>query len=77
MLASRITDAKSTSGDDIKNEKVTPIGRPALVKPINKGIEEQEQKKGLLYRVKRLKYWRSLPYTVPISFLVLSGGKKL
>jgi hypothetical protein len=25
------TDARSTNGDEIRNEKVTPIGRPALV----------------------------------------------
>ncbi len=31
-------------GDEIKNENVTPSGSPALVKPINSGIEEQEQK---------------------------------
>ena len=30
-------------GDDIKNEKVTPRGSPALVKPIKSGIDEQEQ----------------------------------
>ena len=36
-------EAKSTRGDDIKKENVTPIGKPALVKPINIGIEEQEQ----------------------------------
>lgn len=30
-------------GDEIKNENVTPRGSPALVKPINRGIEEQEQ----------------------------------
>ena len=42
MLASKITDAKSTRSKDIKNENATPIGSPALVKPINKGIEEQE-----------------------------------
>jgi len=29
MLASKITEAKSTRGEDIKNENVTPIGRPA------------------------------------------------
>ena len=42
--ASKSTEAKSTSGEEIKKEKVTPIGRPALVKPIKSGIEEQEQK---------------------------------
>lgn len=31
-------------GEDIKKEKVTPIGSPALVNPINKGMEEHEQK---------------------------------
>ena len=40
ILASRITDARSTKGDEIRKEKVTPIGKPALVKPINIGIEE-------------------------------------
>lgn len=36
-------DAKSTSGEEIKNEKVTPMGSPALVNPMNNGIEEHEQ----------------------------------
>lgn len=31
-------------GEDIKKEKVTPSGKPALVNPINKGMLEQEQK---------------------------------
>ena len=43
ILASKITDARSTRGDDIRNEKVTPTGSPALVKPMNIGIEEHEQ----------------------------------
>ena len=30
-------------GDEIRKEKVTPSGKPALVKPINSGMEEQEQ----------------------------------
>ena len=34
---------KSTIGDEIKNENVTPSGSPALVKPMNSGIDEQEQ----------------------------------
>ena len=34
---------KSTIGEEIKKEKVTPNGNPALVKPINNGIEEHEQ----------------------------------
>jgi hypothetical protein len=43
MLASKITDAKSTNGEEIKKEKVIPIGNPARVKPIKIGIEEQVQ----------------------------------
>ena len=30
-------------GDEIKNENVTPTGRPAEVKPMNSGMDEQEQ----------------------------------
>jgi hypothetical protein len=37
-------EAISTSGEDIKNEKVIPNGSPAFVKPIKIGIDEQEQK---------------------------------
>lgn len=43
ILASRSTEAKSTRGEEIKNENVTPSGSPAFVKPINIGMEEQEQ----------------------------------
>ncbi len=42
-LASSKTEARSTSGEEIKNENVTPTGKPALVKPINIGIDEQLQ----------------------------------
>jgi len=30
-------------GDEIRNENVTPSGKPALVNPINSGIDEHEQ----------------------------------
>ncbi len=43
ILMSSTNEPKSTIGDDIKKENVTPKGSPALVKPINKGMEEQEQ----------------------------------
>ncbi len=36
-------DAMSTKGDEIRKENVTPNGSPAVVKPMNSGIEEQEQ----------------------------------
>ena len=39
MLASRMTEARSTSGDEMRNENVVPSGSPALVKPMNSGID--------------------------------------
>ena len=44
MLMSSTKDPKSTMGEEIRKEKVTPMGSPALVKPIKMGMEEQEQK---------------------------------
>ena len=41
--ASRITEARSTSGDEIRKEKVIASGSPAAVKPMNSGMDEQEQ----------------------------------
>ena len=43
MLISNTRLPKSTMGEEIRNEKVTPRGKPALVKPMNRGMEEQEQ----------------------------------
>ncbi len=34
---------RSTIGEEMRNEKVTPSGNPALVNPTNRGIDEQEQ----------------------------------
>ena len=34
---------RSTIGENMRNENVTPRGSPALVNPIKRGIEEQEQ----------------------------------
>src|SRR5574344_1959099 len=44
ILMSRTRLPKSTIGEEIKKENVTPRGKPALVKPINNGMDEQEQK---------------------------------
>jgi len=76
MLASKITEAKSTKGEEIKNENVTPIGSPALVKPIKSGIDEQEQK-GVTVPNKAPKILADIPLYLPRILLVLSGGKKL
>ncbi len=45
MLMSRTSEPRSTIGEDMRNEKVTPPSGnpPAEVKPINNGIDEQEQ----------------------------------
>ena len=43
ILINRTSEPKSTIGEDIKNENVTPSGSPALVKPIKSGMDEQEQ----------------------------------
>ena len=45
ILISSTRLPRSIIGEEIRNEKVTPRGSPALVNPINRGIEEQEQKK--------------------------------
>lgn len=50
MLIKSTSEPKSTMGEEIKKEKVTPIGRPALVNPMKMGMEEQEQKGGTVPR---------------------------
>jgi len=74
MLASKIMDARSTKGEDIRNENVTPIGNPALVNPMNKGIEEQEQK-GVTVPRRAPNILADMPLNLPSIFFVLSGGK--
>jgi hypothetical protein len=76
MLASKSTDARSTRGEDTRKENVTPIGNPALVKPMNKGIDEQEQK-GVSVPSKAPSTFAQIPVNLPRIFLLLSGGKKL
>ena len=47
----------------MRKEKVTPRGRPAEVKPINRGMEEQEQK------VLRVKRYAAKPMSVDDAIL--------
>jgi hypothetical protein len=74
MLANKIIDAKSTKGDDIRKENVTPRGSPALVKPINIGIEEHEQN-GVTVPKNAPNILAGKPFNLPNIFFVLSGGK--
>jgi hypothetical protein len=74
ILANRTTEAKSTNGDEIKNENVTPIGNPADVKPINNGIEEHEQNGVMVPNNAPIKL-ALIPLYRPKIFRVLSGGK--
>ena len=69
-------DARSTRGEDIRNEKVTPIGNPARVKPMNRGMDEQEQN-GVIVPSKAPSRFPPIPVNFPSIFLDLSGGKKL
>src|SRR3990167_1586543 len=74
ILASKMTEAKSTSGEEIKKEKVTPSGKPELVKPINSGIDEQEQN-GVIVPIKAPVRFALKPCIPPRIFRVRSGGK--
>ena len=74
MLANKIIEARSTKGDDIRNENVTPRGSPALVKPMNIGIEEHEQN-GVIVPKNAPSIFAGIPFNLPKIFFVLSGGK--
>jgi len=53
---------------------VTPSGKPADVKPINNGIDEQEQK-GVTVPSKAATEFAPIPWYCPNIFLLRSGGK--
>ena len=74
ILARSITDAKSTKGEEIRNEKVTPIGNPADVNPMNNGIDEHEQK-GVIVPNSAPKIFALNPLNRHKILRVLSGGK--
>src|SRR4030067_633525 len=76
MLASKSTDARSTRGEDTRKEKVTPIGSPAPVKPMKRGMDEQEQN-GVTVPSKAPSRLAPVPVNLPRILLDLSGGKKL
>ena len=51
-----------TKGEVIREAKVTPKGRPPFTKPINKGIDEQEQNGVIAPNVEAKKYCK--PYNL-------------
>lgn len=67
-------DAISTRGEDIKNENITPIGRPADAKPIKIGMLEQLQK-GVIVPKSAPRIFPFIPFMPPSIFFVRSGGK--
>src|SRR5574344_1045201 len=74
MLMSNTRLPKSTIGDEMRNENVTPSGSPALVKPMNNGIEEQEQN-GVTVPSNAAMQFAQMPWNFPIMTLLFSGGK--
>ena len=73
-LVKSTKEPKSTKGEEIKNEKVTPTGSPALENPIKSGIDEHEQN-GVTVPKSAAKIFAVIPWKRPRIFFVLSGGK--
>jgi len=67
-------DAKSTNGDEIRKENVTPNGNPAFVNPMNIGMEEHEQN-GVTVPSRAPLTFALIPWKFPSIFFVRSGGK--
>lgn len=74
MLISSTRLPRSTIGEEIRKEKVTPRGSPALVNPINNGIEEQEQN-GVTVPSSAEMIFAQIPLKRPRIRLLRSGGK--
>ena len=74
MLISSTRLPKSTIGEEIRKEKVTPRGSPAVVKPMNSGMDEQEQK-GVTVPSRADTRLAPTPWSRPKMCLLRSGGK--
>jgi hypothetical protein len=74
MLISRSSEPKSTIGEEIRKEKVTPTGRPAEVNPMKRGMEEQEQN-GVTVPSSAATMLAPRPWNRPRIRLLRSGGK--
>ena len=73
-LASSINAPKSTRGLEMRKLNVTPLESPALVKPINMGMDEQLQK-GVTVPKSAPIAFAQMPLYLPSNFFVRSGGK--
>ena len=76
MLISSTRLPKSTIGEEMRKENVTPSGNPALVNPINSGMEEQEQN-GVTVPRSAETTLAPIPWNRPKIRRLRSGGKKL
>ncbi len=65
---------RSTSGEEIRKENVTPTGSPAAVNPMNNGMDEQLQK-GVNVPKRADTIFAQIPLNLPIISFVRSGGK--
>ena len=74
MLMMSTSDPTSTIGELIRNEKVTPSGRPARVKPMKMGIDEQLQK-GVTVPSSAPTTLPPRPLNLPMILRLRSGGK--
>ena len=72
--ASRMTEARSTSGDEIRKENVMASGSPAAVNPMKIGIDDQEQK-GVIVPRRAASVFAQIPERPPKMRRVRSGGK--
>jgi len=74
MLIKRSNEPRSTMGEEIRNENVTPSGKPAEVKPMNSGMDEQEHNGVTVPRSAAMQFAQR-PWNRPRIFLLRSGGK--
>lgn len=74
ILINSTSDPKSTMGEEIKKENVTPNGKPAPVNPINRGMEDQEQK-GVTVPNRAAMQCAPSPLNPPKIRFARSGGK--
>lgn len=76
MLMTKTREARSTMGEEMRNENVTPSGSPARVNAMNSGMELQAQN-GVTVPSRAPMTLPAIPLKRPRMRLLRSGGKKL